>query len=298
MSARTAVEPGRPARGRMRQGSAMDETMHKVGNLACTWWQVGRPRTPASTPFGAARHAKKPRADYDCQHDAALKLTWGKTRTVLVLLSLFPMVIDMQNDFCAPGWVITWGADFRPDRRTDRAAARLAPRPWRVALRHGRGWLWVQLRQTGPTAAKPCRATASTCTRPQGQGIGLGDGCRGHGWARRFVCNKTRTGWAAAVVDETGDLQAGDHLVDKPPHPRDYGTRPSIRFLRKPGARRTNPVRRGHTRTQIGVDVHVAPTPKLSGLRLRGCSAFRTIAAATSQTAFCPLRQRVENVRK
>jgi nicotinamidase-related amidase len=114
------------------------------------------------------------------------------------------VVIDMQNDFCAPGgWVDHLGADFRPDRAPIVPLQRLLPR-WREA---GGRVLWVNWGNRPDLANMP--PNQHHLYKPTGQGIGLGEPLPGHG-ARVLQ----KDSWAAAVVDEL-TIAPEDICVDK-----------------------------------------------------------------------------------
>ena len=83
-------------------------------------------------------------------------VTIDLNRTALV-------IIDMQNDFCAPGgWVDHLGADYTPDR------APIAPLQTLLPPLRGPGCRWSgSTGATGPTWAT-CRPTSSTSTSPRG----------------------------------------------------------------------------------------------------------------------------------
>jgi biuret amidohydrolase len=114
------------------------------------------------------------------------------------------IVIDMQNDFCAPsGWVDHIGADFRPDRKPIEPLQRLLP-----ALREADvPVIWVNWGNRPDLANMP--PNQIHLYRPTGTGLGLGDPLPGSG-ARVLE----KDSWAAAVVDEL--TQAPEDIkVDK-----------------------------------------------------------------------------------
>ncbi|WP_454628622.1 cysteine hydrolase family protein [Bradyrhizobium cenepequi] len=102
------------------------------------------------------------------------------------------IVIDMQNDFCAPGgWVDHIGADFRPDRKPIEPLQRLLP-----ALRKaGVPVIWVNWGNRPDLANMP--PNQIHLYKPTGTSVGLGDALPGN---RGRVLEKDS--WAAAVVDE------------------------------------------------------------------------------------------------
>jgi nicotinamidase-related amidase len=120
------------------------------------------------------------------------------------LLRTAVIVIDMQNDFCAPGgWVDHLGADFSPDRKPIEPLQRLLP-----ALRKaGVPVIWVNWGNRPDLANMP--PNQIHLYKPTGTGVGLGDPLPGSG---AHVLEKDS--WAAAVVDEL--VQAPEDIkVDK-----------------------------------------------------------------------------------
>jgi nicotinamidase-related amidase len=114
------------------------------------------------------------------------------------------IIIDMQNDFCAPGgWVDHLGVDFRPDRAPIAPLTRLLP-PLRAA---GVNIVWVNWGNRADLANMP--PNQLHLYKPTGQGVGLGDPLPGSG-ARVLE----KDSWAAAIVDELAPA-AGDLKVDK-----------------------------------------------------------------------------------
>jgi nicotinamidase-related amidase len=114
------------------------------------------------------------------------------------------VVIDMQNDFCAPGgWVEHIGGDPTPDRAPIEPLRRLLP-----ALREaGVPVIWVNWGNRPDLANMP--PNQIHLYKPHGHGVGLGDPLPGNG-ARVLE----KGSWAAAVVDELKPLP-GDIEVDK-----------------------------------------------------------------------------------
>ncbi len=120
------------------------------------------------------------------------------------LLRTAVIVIDMQNDFCAPGgWVDHLGADFRPDRKPIEPLQRMLP-----ALRQaGVPVIWVNWGNRPDLANMP--PNQIHLYKPTGVGVGLGDPLPGSG---AHVLEKDS--WAAAVVDEL--VQAPEDIkIDK-----------------------------------------------------------------------------------
>jgi nicotinamidase-related amidase len=120
------------------------------------------------------------------------------------LLRTAIVVIDMQNDFCAPGgWVDHLGADYRPDRKPIEPLQRLLP-----ALRDaGVPVIWVNWGNRPDLANMP--PNQLHLYKPTGVGVGLGDPLPGSG---AHVLEKDS--WAAAVVDELKQ-EPEDIKVDK-----------------------------------------------------------------------------------
>jgi nicotinamidase-related amidase len=114
------------------------------------------------------------------------------------------IVIDMQNDFCAPGgWVDHLGADYRPDRKPIAPLQKLLP-ALRVA---GVPVIWVNWGNRPDLANMP--PNQIHLYKPAGVGVGLGDPLPGSG-ARVLE----KDSWAAAVVDEL-EQEPADIKVDK-----------------------------------------------------------------------------------
>jgi nicotinamidase-related amidase len=127
-------------------------------------------------------------------------VTLDLARTALV-------VIDMQNDFCAPGgWVDHLGVDFTPDRAPIAPLQRLVPR-LRAA---GVTIVWVNWGNRPDLANMP--PNQIHLYKPHGTGIGLGDPLPGSG-ARVLE----KDSWAAAIVDELvpapEDLKVDKHRI-------------------------------------------------------------------------------------
>jgi nicotinamidase-related amidase len=114
------------------------------------------------------------------------------------------LIIDMQNDFCAPGgWVDHLGVDYTPDRAPIAPLQKLLP-PLRAA---GVSVVWVNWGNRPDLANMP--PNQIHLYKPTGQGIGLGDPLPG---SQAPVLEKDS--WAAAVVEELRP-QPGDLRVDK-----------------------------------------------------------------------------------
>jgi len=114
------------------------------------------------------------------------------------------IVVDMQNDFCAPGgWLLHIGVDIAPARRPIEPLQRLLP-PLRRA---GVPVIWLNW------GNRPDRLNLSPSLlhvyKPNGRGVGLGDPLPGSGAP---VLEKGS--WAAAIVDELAP-EDGDIRVDK-----------------------------------------------------------------------------------
>jgi ureidoacrylate peracid hydrolase len=164
-------------------------TPHPLGTYEHTRWRAGAQRIDMS----AAGPAPLPLT----LHSQPQHVTFDLRRTVL-------MVIDMQNDFCAPGgWVDHLGADYTPDRAPIAPLQRLLP-AWRGA---GGRVVWVNWGNRADLANMP--PNQHHLYKPSGQGIGLGEPLPGHG-ARVLQ----KDSWAAAVVDEL-PIEAQDIRVDK-----------------------------------------------------------------------------------
>jgi nicotinamidase-related amidase len=114
------------------------------------------------------------------------------------------LVIDMQNDLCAPaGWVDHIGGDYRPDRAPIEPLRSLLP-----ALRAANvPVIWVNWGNRPDLANMP--PNQIHLYKPTGIGIGLGDPLPGSGAP---VLQKDS--WAAAVVDEL-EPHPEDIRVDK-----------------------------------------------------------------------------------
>jgi nicotinamidase-related amidase len=114
------------------------------------------------------------------------------------------IVIDMQNDFCAPGgWLHHIGVDIAPARKPIAPLRALLPRLRAADV----PVLWVNW------GNRPDRLNLSPSLlhvyNPQGTGVGLGDPLPGNG---ALVLEKGS--WAAAIVDEL-EPPAADIRIDK-----------------------------------------------------------------------------------
>jgi nicotinamidase-related amidase len=134
----------------------------------------------------------------------AVTIACAPQNVTVDLLRTAVIVIDMQNDFCAPGgWVDHLGADFRPDRKPIEPLQRLLP-----ALRQaGVPVIWVNWGNRPDLANMP--PNQIHLYKPAGTGVGLGDPLPGSG---AHVLEKDS--WAAAVVDEL-EQAPEDIKVDK-----------------------------------------------------------------------------------
>ena len=163
--------------------------MKGLGSAPANQWRVdGRAadlrRTPP--PSKPATFAALPQA-----------LTIDLARSALI-------VIDMQNDFCAPGgWLAHIGVDIAPARRPIAPLRDLLP-AWRCT---GAPVVWVNW------GNRPDRLNLSPALhhvyKPSGEGVGLGDPLPGSG-AKVLEHGS----WAAAIVDELAP-PADDIRVDK-----------------------------------------------------------------------------------
>lgn len=114
------------------------------------------------------------------------------------------IVVDMQNDFCAPGgWVDYLGADLTPERAPIKPLQALLP-----ALR-GVGVPVVWLNWGNRPDRMNLPPTTLYVFNPDGNGVGIGGALPGNG---AHVLEKDS--WSAAVVDELEQLP-GDIKVDK-----------------------------------------------------------------------------------
>jgi nicotinamidase-related amidase len=114
------------------------------------------------------------------------------------------LVIDMQNDFCAPGgWLSQSGTDIAPERMPIAPLQRLLPRLRRARV----AVVWVNW------GNRPDRLNLSPSllhvAKPGGTGVGIGDPLPGNG---HKVLEKDS--WCAAIVDELVP-EPGDVRVDK-----------------------------------------------------------------------------------
>ncbi|MGD9738705.1 MAG: cysteine hydrolase family protein [Bauldia sp.] len=133
-----------------------------------------------------------------------LRLPTEPQRTVIDLTRTAMIVIDMQNDFCAPGgWVDHIGGNFAADRAPIGPLQQLLP-----ALRAAKvPIVWVNWGVRPDLANLP--PNQIHLYRPTGVGIGLGDPLPDNG-----AQVLTKDSWAAAVVDELKPEPA-DIMVDK-----------------------------------------------------------------------------------
>jgi nicotinamidase-related amidase len=135
---------------------------------------------------------------------AVVELAAEPQRLRIDLKRTAAIVIDMQNDFCAPGgWLDHIGVDISPARRPIAPLQRLLPR-----LRYAQvPVIWVNW------GNRPDRLNLSPSLlhvyKPHGRGVGLGDALPGSG---AKVLEKDS--WAAAIVDELV-AEPGDIRLDK-----------------------------------------------------------------------------------
>ncbi len=113
------------------------------------------------------------------------------------------LVVDMQNDFCAPGgWADHIGADLTPERAPIEPLRALLP----VLRERGVPIVWVNWGNRPDRKNLP--PTTLYVFNPDGNGLGIG-GALPNG-ARVLE----KDSWSAAVVDELEQLP-GDIKVDK-----------------------------------------------------------------------------------
>lgn len=114
------------------------------------------------------------------------------------------IVVDMQNDFCAPGGWVDWlGADLTPERAPIEPLRALLP-----ALRAA-GVPIIWLNWGNRPDRKNLAPTTLYVFNSDGKGIGIGGALPGNG-ARLLE----KDSWSAAVVDELEQLPE-DIKVDK-----------------------------------------------------------------------------------
>ena len=169
-----------------------DTPMHPLGVHPNVRWQVDAGHvdmTEAAAPPRRVTLATQPQ-----------RVTLDLNRTALV-------VIDMQNDFCAPGgWVDHIGGDYRCDRAPIGPLNTLTP-----ALRElGVPIVWVNWGNRADLANMP--PNQLHLYKPRGTGTGLGDPLPGSGAP---VLQKDS--WAAAIVDELvvapSDIRVDKHRI-------------------------------------------------------------------------------------
>jgi nicotinamidase-related amidase len=114
------------------------------------------------------------------------------------------IVVDMQNDFCAPGGWVDWlGADLTPERAPIKPLQAILP-----ALRaNGVPIIWLNWGNRPDRKNLP--PTILYVFNPDGKGIGIGGELPGNG---AHLLEKDS--WSAAVVDELAQLPE-DIKVDK-----------------------------------------------------------------------------------
>jgi len=129
----------------------------------------------------------------------------AEPQTITVDLKRSAMiVVDMQNDFCAPGGWVDWlGADLSPERAPIKPLQRLLP-----ALRAtGVPIIWLNWGNRADRKNLP--PTTLYVFNRDGNGIGIGGALPGNG---AHLLEKDS--WSAAVVDELVQLPE-DIKVDK-----------------------------------------------------------------------------------
>jgi nicotinamidase-related amidase len=152
-------------------------------------WKVGPTHVDLSTP------AREPRpATITAQPQ---NITVDLSRSAMI-------VVDMQNDFCAPGGWVDWlGADLTPERAPIKPLQAILP-----ALRaNGVPIVWLNWGNRPDRMNLP--PTTLYVFNPDGNGIGIGGALPGNG-ARLLE----KDSWSAAVVDELPQLPE-DIKVDK-----------------------------------------------------------------------------------
>ncbi len=168
------------------------------------------PPAPAGAPIGTGRHHQwsvtAGHADLAPAGPEPKKVTIAaEPQHVSIDLNRTAMiVVDMQNDFCAPGgWVDALGVDLSPERAPIRPLQALLP----VLRDAGVPIVWLNW------GNRPDRLNLSPSTvhifNPDGRSAGIGDPLPGTG---AHVLEKDS--WSAAVVDELAP-QPGDIHVDK-----------------------------------------------------------------------------------
>lgn len=168
---------------------AAPERAGRLGPAGSYHWLA----TPTHVDMSAALPAPRP-----------LRLPAAPQEVTIDLGRTALLIIDMQNDFCAPGgWVDHLGVDYTPDRAPIAPLRRLLP-PLRAS---GVRIVWVNWGNRPDLANMP--PNQIHLYKPRGAGIGLGDPLPGSGAA---VLQKDS--WAAAVVDELQPA-AEDLRVDK-----------------------------------------------------------------------------------
>ncbi|PMB48719.1 isochorismatase [Fischerella thermalis CCMEE 5205] len=114
------------------------------------------------------------------------------------------LVIDMQNDFCHPhGWLAHIGVDVTPARQPIKPLQNLLPTLRTIGV----PIVWVNWGNR-PDLLN-ISASVHHVYNPTGEGVGLGDPLPSNG-AKVLM----KGSWAAAVVDELGQLPA-DICIDK-----------------------------------------------------------------------------------
>ena len=171
-----------------RAPEAPDAAPHRLGTGAYAW------------------HVAPGHADLSMAPPPPLRATIdAEPQTITVDLRRSAIVVvDMQNDFCAPGGWVDWlGADLSPER------APIAPLQAILPVLRGAGVPVIWLNWGNRPDRKNLPPTTLYVFNPDGRGIGIGGALPSNG-ARVLE----KDSWAAAVVDELEPLPE-DIKVDK-----------------------------------------------------------------------------------
>jgi len=163
--------------------------VHRLGSARNNQWLVDQQHVDTAVPPPRPRLVRLPAARQS--------VTFDLRRTVMI-------VIDMVNDFCAPGGNCDRkGIDVRPNRKPVKPLNRLLPR-----LRHAHvPVLWLNWGMR-PDLLEAWPKQLHTFD-PFGKGTGLGSVLPGH--PGRVLMKGS---WDAAIFDQL-DVSADDILVDK-----------------------------------------------------------------------------------